>query len=76
MRLDNSRRRLKGKKEKIKMILYIIFTKYYGESVPLGFTTSKETAKKEKEEHNSYWIEEYNISNNDDNYYEFPDWSM
>lgn len=58
------------------MKLYVIFNRYYGATVPLGFTTSKETAEKEKAEYNGYWIEEYNISDTDDNYYEFPDWSM
>lgn len=58
------------------MKLYIIFTEYWGASVPIGFTTSKETAKEEKETCDSYWIEEYDIFNTDDSYYEFPDWSM
>ena len=58
------------------MKLYVIFNKYYGACVPLGFTTSEETAKEEKAECKDYWIEEYNISNTDNNYYEFPDWSM
>jgi len=58
------------------MKLYVIFNEYYGAKVPLGFTTSEETAEKEKKECNDYWIEEFNISNTDNNYYEFPDWSM
>jgi hypothetical protein len=30
------------------MKLYVVFNKYYGACVPLGFTTSEETAKEEK----------------------------
>ena len=55
------------------MKLYVIFNEYWGANVPIGFTTSKETAKEEKEVCNNYWIEEFNISDTDDNYYEFLD---